>query len=81
MLGSCARKGIIHRDRKPANVDFGKLPAITLDSQSIAFFPGGHLKKMAIAGGPTLTLCPVEGTGFYKDAVHPSRIVLPIVPN
>lgn len=39
------------------------LPFWSPDSKSIAFFADGKLKRVEMAGGPVLTLCPAQGIG------------------
>ena len=41
--------------------DLARSPFFSPDGQWVAFFSGGALKKVAIAGGPPQTLCPFDG--------------------
>jgi serine/threonine-protein kinase len=41
----------------------GRRPFFSPDGQWVAFFTGGELKKIQIAGGPAVTVCRISGQG------------------
>ncbi|MGD0776205.1 MAG: protein kinase [Candidatus Solibacter sp.] len=47
--------------RPLAGTENGDTPFWSPDSKSLAFYAGGKLKRIEIAGGPTVTLCDVLG--------------------
>ena len=46
------------------------------DSRFIAFFAGGKLKKIGVAGGPSLTLCDAEGDDYIGGSWSKNDVIV-----
>jgi serine/threonine-protein kinase len=46
-----------------ANTQNGQQPFFSPDGQHLGFLADGYLRRIAVVGGPAVTLCPVQGFG------------------
>jgi len=62
--------------RALAGTEGGDFPFWSPDSQSLAFFADGKLKRIAVAGGTPLTLCEAKPTGPAGGAWNQEGVIL-----
>jgi eukaryotic-like serine/threonine-protein kinase len=66
--------------RSIAGTDNARGPFWSPDSQSVAFYADGKLKRVSAAGGPILTLCSTEGNSYGGSWSSVGVILFPISP-